>query len=119
MNIERRIFEVSGWRNTSSKETRRTLFGLRLGTPERDRWVMPKSEQVTLELEGQAVPLQVRLSPAFWRKCPEFKHPDIGTWIQAQAIQIPWSKGNPPRFQMECLSGTHFRARCLTEVGEL
>ena len=99
---------VSAWRSTSAEKLSLTGMGLKIGFRVRDQWVSPGAKEVTLELEGQPI-VQVKLTDAFWNKCPEFKHRAIGSWIEAQGLILPWPIGKPHRFPMERISGTQFR----------
>lgn len=100
--------DVNVWRNTSrDAPIASTRFGLRLGVPLRNAWVDRGASTVELQLEGGPT-LTIELRAAFWNKCPEFKHAEIGPWLQAQKIAIPWPLGNPPTFVMERISGTRF-----------
>jgi hypothetical protein len=94
---------VSAWRDSSG-------FGLRLGCPLRDAWVEPKANSVELELPGGRI-LTITLTPAFWNKCPEFGHREIGDWLRSQGVMIPWPHGEPPKFEMERLNGRHFKVQ--------
>ena len=101
---------VSAWRNTSAERISSARFGLRLGFPLRNAWVDRNASTIELELDGGPT-ITIELRAAFWNKCPEFKHAEIGPWLQAQKIAIPWPLGNPPTFVMERISGTRFRVR--------
>ncbi len=98
---------VSAWRNTSAERVSSARFGLRLGFPLRNAWLEQNASTIELELEG-GPKLTIELRAAFWNKCPEFKHAEIGEWLKAQMITLPWPLGNPLNFVMERVSGTRF-----------
>jgi hypothetical protein len=102
---------VSAFRTSKSTVITRKGFGLKLGCPLRDRWVTRGTQVVNLELEGLTVTLEVRLKGGFWNKCAEFMHEAIHDWIKSQELPIPWPIGKPYHFEMERVSGTHFRVR--------
>jgi hypothetical protein len=106
------VAEVSAWRSTGREATTPALtgFGLRLGFPLRDAWVQPGATWVRLKMEGIEEILGITLKPAFWNKCPEFKHARIGGWIAAQGLELPWPEGSPYKFKLERLEPTLFRA---------
>lgn len=100
---------VSAWRNTSSQKSSGTIFGLRLGKPMRDRLLNRGVRQVTLHLQDGPI-LMVTLKEAFWNKCPEFKHSEIGPWMLSQGFRFPWPKGQPPKFRLAQLGPAEFMA---------
>jgi len=53
---------------------------------------------VILHLEDEA-PIEVNISPSFWRDCPELRHERIGKWLKKKGF-VPWEKGRPPKFLM-------------------
>ncbi|HAL70456.1 MAG TPA: hypothetical protein DCP71_01625 [Verrucomicrobiales bacterium] len=101
---------VSAWRNSSAQKTTGTRFGLRLGKPLRDRLLNCGVKQVTLHLQHGPT-LLVTLKEAFWNKCPEFKHPEIGPWMLSHGIPIPWSPGQPPKFRLVQHGPAEFEVR--------
>lgn len=101
--------EVSAWRNTPASAITLKGFGLRLGGGLRDAWLNPGATLVELHLEGMEEVLHIKLEPAFWKHCPEFKHESIGGWIAGQGLLVPWPKGKPYQFRIERLDGASFR----------
>jgi hypothetical protein len=104
---------VSAFRTTKSTMATQRGFGLKLGRPLRDLWVTQGAQHVRLTLEGRSEPLEVRLRGGFWNQCPEFMHEEIYGWIVGQGLIIPWTKGEPHRFEMVRISGTEFSVRRL------
>jgi hypothetical protein len=107
---------VSAFRTSKSTVPTTRGFGLKLGLPLRDRWVTPGVQVVRLELEGLPHALEVRLLPGFWNRCAEFMHETIHDWIVGQDLPIPWPDRQPHHFEMERISGTHFRVRRLGQL---
>lgn len=104
---------VSAYRKSKATVVTQKGFGLKLGNPLRDRWVAPGANQVWLELEGIAKPLEISLLKGFWNECAEFMHEEIYGWIASQGLAIPWPHGEPHRFEIQRISGTEFHVRRL------
>lgn len=104
---------VSAYRKSSGSTQTTRGFGLNLGFPLRDLWVAPGVKKVLLKLEGHEGSLEVPLLDGFWENCPEFMHAEIYDWIVGQGLAIPWTKGQPHRFEMVKISGTEFSVRRL------
>lgn len=104
---------VSAFRTTKSTVATQRGFGLKLGVLLRDRWVTQGVHQVRLTLDGLPAPLEVTLRGGFWNKCAEFMHEEIYGWMMGQGLAIPWTKGEPHRFEMVKISGTEFSVRRL------
>ena len=103
---------VSAWRNSSAQKTTGTMFGLRLGAALRNKLLPQRVEQVTVQLQDNPVlKVVVTLTDGFWNKCPEFKHPEIGPWLQRQSIPIPWPRGLPPKFRLVQHGPAEFEVR--------
>ncbi|MBB5031465.1 hypothetical protein [Prosthecobacter vanneervenii] len=113
MNADNDTALVSAYRKSKATVVTQKGFGLKLGSPLRDRWVTPGVQHVRLELEGISRPLEVSLLKGFWNECAEFMHEDIYEWIASQGLAIPWPSGKPHHFEMARISGTEFRVRRL------
>lgn len=113
MNADNDTALVSAYRKSKSTVVTQKGFGLKLGSPLRDRWVAQDAKHARLELEGIARPLEVDLLKGFWNECAEFMHAEIYAWIAGQGLAIPWPKGEPHRFEMVRISGTEFYVRRL------
>ena len=100
---------VTAYRKSKADSPTRKGFGLMLGAKLRDRWVTPGASEIRLELEGVDEILTVRLRDGFWRQCPEFLHDRVLDWLESQQLAVPWPKGQPHRFAIERLTGTHFK----------
>ena len=48
------------------------------------------------------------ISRSFWRNCSELRSSKIGKWMLKNGY-APWSKGNPPEFELIPLSGNRFK----------
>jgi hypothetical protein len=96
--------EVSAWRNGRT-------YGIRVGVSNRQRFFDPLWEWIEVEIDGE--PHNFRLTPGFWRRCPEFRDAGatvIQDWLRRN-YEIPWPKGRPPRFTLEVAGGQRFRLR--------
>lgn len=96
------MFSATGWRGA--------CYGLRVSHYDRDRHFRREWTGVTLELEGRGGPIEVGLSPSFWRGCSELRSAEIGRWLIANRV-APWPKGAPPQVRVEALGGSRFRVR--------
>jgi hypothetical protein len=86
-------------------------YGLQITKEDRDRWFRPEWKTVSLIIEGQTEPVQVKLSPSFWNKCHELRHKAIGKWL-IQNGYAPWPKGKRPAFNLIPTSEKTFILRC-------
>lgn len=91
-------FQASAW-NNGQHHGSGAGYGLKIGAQNRDLFFHRGWGAVTLHLEGYDKPVIVDLAPSFWRKCSELRSKDIGDWL-IQKGQVPWDKGNPPRFRI-------------------
>jgi len=95
--------EVSAWSSGSG------TFGIRVGNVNRDRYFDRSWTVIDVEIDGQ--PHRFRLTPGFWRKCPEFRDSGatvIRDWLRRNHT-LNWPTGEPPRFQLLPLGGARFR----------
>ena len=56
------------------------------------------SEPLVVEMPGMSAPIRVRLSPSFWRSCPEVRGADIGRWMRSRG-EAPWEMRRPPKYR--------------------
>jgi hypothetical protein len=103
------MFHATGWSNGHPLPTG-AGYGLKVSQLDRDRHFRHEWTGVTLALEGRGRPIEVGLSPSFWRGCSELRSAEIGRWLMANRL-APWPKGVPPRVRVEPLGGSEFRIR--------
>jgi len=97
------MMEVKAWSNGKG------TFGIRVGTDNRNRYFKPYWTEIEVEIEGKAH--SFRLTPGFWKKCPEFRDSGvmiIRDWLQRH-YTLDWPSRQPPHFQLLPLGGAHFR----------
>ena len=84
-------------------------YGIRVGYDNRQRFFDPVWECIEVEIDGNLHKFQ--LTPGFWEHCPEFR--DSGTTVIQEWLRrnynIPWEKGNPPKFCLELIGNQRFR----------
>lgn len=98
---------VSGWDNGKRNDRTGGGYGIKMAGRDRDKHFRRAWASVVVELDnGEAA--VARLSPSFWRKCPELRCATIGKWMLDQGL-APWSKGKPPRFRLEPTGDRGFR----------
>jgi hypothetical protein len=97
---------VSAWKNGGSQESG-TTYGLRVGIPNRKEFFRREWRVVSLIFEDAHDPIEVEVTPGFWRKCPELRSKEIKTWL-ARIEKLTWPKGSPPQFRMEPLTDARF-----------
>ena len=98
-----RILKLTGWTNGT------TGFGLRVGTDSRRLVLLPLKrtmQRVRIELPGHAVQPPCKVTPSFWKKCPQFRSVEIGHWMikredMAKCGEKRWPRGKPPRYKAE------------------
>jgi hypothetical protein len=87
-------------------------YGIRVGHNNRDNFFNPAWAHIKVEIDGELHTF--RLTPGFWRHCPEFRDPDengvrvIRNWLQHN-FQIPWEPNHPPHFVLEIVGEGRFR----------
>src|ERR1044072_4839655 len=86
---------LTAWKN-GGKRAKTVTYGLRIGRRQRDQLV-EDLPTVTLTLQGGPT-LDISLTDAFWRKCPEFRHAAIEAWFTSQDLRLPWPDGEPYQF---------------------
>lgn len=69
-------------------------YGVRVSSHDRDRYFDRRWSHVLVNL-GDAEPVAVPLSTAFWDRCVELRSASIGRWLLRHQL-APWPKGQPP-----------------------
>lgn len=95
--------KASAWSNGQG------TYGIRVGTPNRDRFFDPSWEEIEVEIDGRFHTFG--LTSAFWRKCPEFRdrgEPVIREWLRRNR-SLSWLSGDPPKVELESLGHGRFR----------
>jgi hypothetical protein len=87
-------------------------YGLKVDIEDRDRWFDPKWQFIWLHLEGEQGEFQVNVGKkSFWTDaCHELIHKNIGEWLIKNDL-APWSKGKPPKLELEHIKGNHLILR--------
>lgn len=57
-------------------------------------------------------PATVRITPSFWRSCPELRGKAIRSFLRRNGL-IPWPRDHPPHFELEPLGQGRFRLQWL------
>lgn len=94
---------VSGWNDGGN------TYGLRVGKRNRDEFFNPGWTEIEVEMDGRG--WRFRLTPGFWKHCPEFRdcgQPLIREWLARHRLS-PWPKGEPPRAELIPLGKNRFR----------
>lgn len=97
---------VTGWRSGAAAKETGVTYGVRFGSSGKVL-VEGKPTHVQLRLAGGPV-IDAKITPGFWRKCPEVRDRRIGSWLVAQGIVMPWPLGAPPRFAMNRIGKNEF-----------
>jgi hypothetical protein len=97
---------VTAWRSGRFANPSIT-YGIRIGKEDREQYFQLRWTSITAEIEGGST-TELPLTRGFWRKCPEIRNPVFREWFTAQGL-IPWPDGSPPTFELEPVSGRHFR----------
>jgi len=98
---------VSGWNNGKANNVTGGGYGVKMNHKDRDMHFLKTWTSVAVELDTEEV-LDARLSPSFWRQCPELRSARIGKWMLDHRL-APWPKGRPPRFSLEPIGHRRFR----------
>lgn len=109
-----RKMALTGWEGETA--------GFRVPASSRNRVLGPLKgtlRGVEVELPGLTVRPYCRITPAFWKNCPELRSAVIGRWM-TQRNEMPWPSGSPPRYEAELIriDGATARIRVLGK-GEL
>lgn len=95
--------ETTAWSNGHG------VFGIRVGTKNRERYFSRLDSIITVEIDGNLH--EFTLTPGFWKKCPEIRDSGrkaIRNWLERHHT-TDWPTGRPPRFSLHYLSRAHFR----------
>ena len=102
---------LTGWQGGTA--------GLRVSADSRRDVFLPLRKTlrcVQVELPGGASRVECRITPAFWRKCPQFRSGEIGRWMEERGDK-PWPSWRPPRYNAEfvLLNACKARVRVCTK----
>jgi len=90
--------KVSGYYSNPNNQTG-SGYGFRISKKDRYRFFKEAWTSVILELDTGEV-FEVRVTPSFWRQCPELRDSRIGKWMLNLGL-APWPSGKPPRLTLE------------------
>jgi hypothetical protein len=97
--------KVTAW-NNGTHDSRGKGYGIRIG--KRNRHLFEQDWQsIALSIEGDDF-IEVKITSAFWRDCPEVRNEHIGQWLILNKF-APWKKHEPPKFMLTKLGGGEFR----------
>lgn len=98
---------ASSWHNGNPNNITGAGFGLRINTAFRNTHFNPAWHYVRLYLRNYPHnPVIVRLSPSFWRKCPELRSKHIGLWFIMNGYNS-WAPYQPHRFILRQVGNTN------------
>jgi hypothetical protein len=100
---------ATGWQSGGG-----VILGFRVGKQNALKSFRREWKSVTLELGDEVV--DVRLSPAFWRDCPELKSREISTWMKLHRL-FPWARGKTPNFELVEVGTRRFKVSVLRQDG--
>ncbi|SHI04617.1 hypothetical protein [Desulfofustis glycolicus] len=95
--------KVTAWND--GKKT----YGIRVGIRNRDRFFNKSWRNIEVDIEGSIY--QFKLTPGFWKHCPEFRDsvkPTIREWLEKYNL-VGWPKRKPPRFELVQIDNNKFR----------
>lgn len=98
--------KVTAW-NSGKYNRSGAGYGLRLDPADRNAVFNRSWSDVVLDLPNGTAGVRIKLSPAFWRDCPEFRSAEIGKWLIGAGYGR-WRRGSPPTFTLVQVSGNHF-----------
>ena len=91
---------VAGWRGGT--------WGLRVPKAYRGLFAQYRhrleQKALVVALPGAHALLPVRLSPSFWRRCPEIRAAEFGRWMCSRG-DAPWPHGQPPKYRASLVAG--------------
>ena len=90
----------------------KSTFGLRINENDRDKFFKQNWKSVQLIFEGSGNPVEVNITPSFWRSCPGLRSKQIGLWFNKLGC-TKWPKFKTPKFVMEPKGGKTFFVRPL------
>src|SRR2546422_1595459 len=95
--------QASAWHDGGS------TYGIRVGTPNRQKFFDPSWTEIEVEIDGQSH--RFALTASFWNHCPEFRDrgtPIIRDWLHCHK-SLTWPRGNPPKVELIPLGNQRFR----------
>ncbi len=101
---------VTAWNNGGHHSTG-AGYGLKVNRRDRDSWFQRDWSKVLVELPSGSL-IEVNIDKeSFWGDtCRELISKEIGKWLLDRKL-APWSKGNPPKLDLEPLNENRFRLR--------
>lgn len=90
---------VRGW-NNGSRSTMDAGYGLKVKLADRDKFFNKDWKSVQPIFEGSENPVEVNITPSFWRGCCELRSKEIGCWFHRLGC-AKWPKYKTPKFSME------------------
>ena len=97
---------ATAW-NNGAQHASGAGYGLKVQVKDRDRYFDQAWTEIVLEIPGRGR-VRVPLAESFWRRCTELRSAEVGRWLRASG-RAPWSKGYPPTFRLEHVTGNVFR----------
>jgi hypothetical protein len=85
------------------------IYGIRVGSVNRDRYFNCSWVEIKVEMDGQCHTFQ--LTNGFWHKCPEFRDrvgSPIKSWLQKHRT-LNWPPRQTPKMKLIPLSRNNFR----------
>ena len=74
------------------------IYGLWVRPEDRCRFVDRLKVEIILPgIDRPSQRLMAKITPSFWRCCPEFRSREIGRWL-AECGLLPWPEDRPPHF---------------------
>lgn len=100
---------VTAW-NSGEHHSTGAGYGLKVNADDRDKNFDGNWTSVLLELEGRDGDIEVAIDKkSFWYSdCRELINKEIGVWL-IENDKAPWPKENPPKYEMQNISGKRFR----------
>lgn len=98
--------KVTAWKSSLLEKS--AVFGVSIGTKNRENYFVAGWKTVTIEIEDGEV-IQAKLTPGFWKDCPEIRNPAFREWFKTQGVLQRWQKRSPPKFELEALGEKHER----------
>lgn len=99
--------QVTAWKPRGSAFAAST-YGISVGRDNR-RYFRPEWESVVCELpSGQS--FEIKITPGFWHKCPELRHPGFRAWFAKQG-QLTWRPYHPPQYELVPVGDRRFALR--------
>jgi hypothetical protein len=86
------------------------VYGIAFSKADRDRNFDRGWRSIVLELGDDRSVIEVQLTDAFWKDCPELRHPEIRQWF-TRLSAAPWPAGSPPSFGVSHLEENRFAVR--------